>query len=354
MAFGDGILENYFAGFTHGQQRKEAARRNAISEAFKSAYTPGRVGYGGEEYENEPPSYNMDNAIAQLYKGGFGPEAFEVQSKAQNNEIARLLAGAKLADATRPKFGEPKPGLIGGREGFFRTDDRGNVYDMSGNPIRDPIQPRPQKPLVQIDTGTKEADKEFIKETRENFSRLRDAPTALKNIEEAKLLIPKAGVFMGTGGGTLLESAKFLNNRLGLQIQTEGIKSAEELRSRVFFQILENLKKMDASPSQKQQEVMMQALGNLDTDPNALSSILDAFGDAVRDKVATHNTIVTDAEKRGTKFPHRVTVDIPAKAGKGAIGTPDGPKLQPGKTIEDGYIYLGGDPGKPESWKPLR
>ena len=73
MAFGDGILENYFAGFTHGQQRKEAARRNAISEAFKSAYTPGRVGYGGEEYENEPPSYNMDNAIAQLYKGGFGP-----------------------------------------------------------------------------------------------------------------------------------------------------------------------------------------------------------------------------------------------------------------------------------------
>lgn len=72
----------------------------------------------------------------------------------------------------------------------------------------------------------------------------------------------------------------------------------------------------------------MQALGNLDTDPTALSSILDAFGDAVRDKVSTHNAIVTDAEKRGTKFPHRVTVDLPAKAGNpsGAIGDPGAQK----------------------------
>lgn len=190
-------------------------------------------------------------------------------------------------------------------------------------------------PLVQVDTGTKEADKEFIKETRENFSRLRDAPTALKNIEEAKALIPQSSAFMGTGGGKMLEAVKLLNNRLGFQINTEGVKSAEELRSRVFFQILENLKKMDASPSQKQQEVMMEALGNLDTDPNALSSILDAFGDAVRDKVNTHNSIVMDAEKRGTKFPHGVTIQLPPRSQGKTPSGPIGAPKQVGSNVGD-------------------
>lgn len=351
MAFGDGIIDSFYKGFQVGQLQKqnrladeERLRKNKMRELFEAGYVPGTpgttrvVGYGGEEYEPvdpvqaQAPSYNPQNAIAALYKGGFGPEAFEMESKVSQNEIAKILAGAKLRESMNPKAPTSRSFLSGKETVTQEFDTATGQWKEVGRGVK--------APLVQVDTGTKEADKEFIKETRENFSRLRDAPTALKNIEEAKLLIPKAGVFMGTGGGTLLESAKFLNNRLGLQIQTEGVKSAEELRSRVFFQILENLKKMDASPSQKQQEVMMQALGNLDTDPNALASILDAFGDAVRDKVSTHNAIVTDAEKRGTKFPHRVTVDIPAKAGKGAIGTPP-PKQKLGDIVDgpDGKKY---------------
>lgn len=161
MAFGDGIIDSFYKGFQVGQLQKqnrladeERLRKNKMRELFEAGYvpgtpgTPGVVGYGGEEYEPvEPvqaqaPSYNPQNAIAALYKGGFGPEAFEMESKVQQNELARLLA-------TRPKLGEPKAGLLDGKETYFRADDRGGVYDLSGKAITGNLQPRPQQPLVE-------------------------------------------------------------------------------------------------------------------------------------------------------------------------------------------------------------
>ena len=95
----------------------------------------------------------------------------------------------------------------------------------------------PNAPLstVNLDMSTKTAEIEFTKSTRETFDKLKHGPTLLDNIDQAKKLIPGAKSFMGPGGETLLEAAKFLNNRLGTSIKTEGIKSAEELRTRIFF-----------------------------------------------------------------------------------------------------------------------
>ena len=162
-----------------------------------------------------------------------------------------------------------------------------------------------------------EAQKEQMKSTRTTFDQLKQAPVLLENIDKAKELIPKAKGFMGTGGETLLEAAKFMNNRLGTTINTEGIKSAEELRSRIFFNIMDNLKKMDAQPSQMQQQIMQDSLGKLGTDPNALANVLDAYGDTVRGKIELHNTEVDSAEKRGVKFPY----DPRIKARKSAATT---------------------------------
>jgi len=168
--------------------------------------------------------------------------------------------------------------------------------------------------------ASEEAQKKFMDKTSDNFDKLRDAGTVLKNIEQAKALVPAAKGFMGTGGETLLDVAKFLNNRAGFSINTEGIKSAEELRTRIFFQIMENLKKMDAQPSQMQQTIMMQSLGNLGTDPNALPAVLDAYADVIRGKVSTHNAIVRDAESRGVQFPHSPIVGVDGGQGPMAPG----------------------------------
>jgi hypothetical protein len=164
------------------------------------------------------------------------------------------------------------------------------------------------------------AQAEFMKGSRATFDQLKQAPTVLENIEKAKALVPTAKGFMGTGGETMLEAAKFMNNRLGTSIDTAGIKSAEELNSRLFMGIMDNLKKMDAQPSQQQQAAMKQALGNLGTDPSAMNAVLDVFGDIVRGKVDIHNAEVTGAEARGIKFPYNPVIKLPERAA--SVATP--------------------------------
>ena len=154
-----------------------------------------------------------------------------------------------------------------------------------------------------------------MKEARVTYSALKNAQPTLDNIEAAKALIPTAKGFMGAGGEPLLAAASFLNNRLGTKIDTQGVTDANVLRSRLFFGILENLKKLDSQPSQSQQAALQEALGSLGTDPNALGRVLDAFGDSIRAKVDSHNTEMSDAETRGIKFPYNPRVVIKPKSG---------------------------------------
>ena len=174
-----------------------------------------------------------------------------------------------------------------------------------------------KKPLVQIDTSMKaseEAVKKFMANSSDTYQQLKTAPVQLRNLEEAKKLIPGARGFMGPFGETKLEVTKFLNSRLGMSIDPSAINSAEELRTRIFQNVLENLKKMDAQPSQYQQVIMMESLGKLGTDPNALTGVIDAYADIIRGKVDLYNQEVSSAEKRGVKFPYDPIIKLAPKA----------------------------------------
>lgn len=166
---------------------------------------------------------------------------------------------------------------------------------------------------VSINTqlpASEEAQKEFMKEMRQTYGALKQAPTVLQNIEDAKKLIPQAKGFMGAGGESILQAASFLNNRLGTNIDTKGVKSAEELRSRLFLGIMDNLKKLDSQPSQQQQAALQIALGSIGTDPGALPAVLDVFGETVRQKVDLYNQEAISAEERGVKFPYKPTIAL--------------------------------------------
>ena len=169
--------------------------------------------------------------------------------------------------------------------------------------------------------ASEEAQKDFMKSTRTTYDTLKQAPATLKNIEEAKKLVPAAAAFMGTGGEGLKEAASFLNNRLGMNIDTKGVVAASELQSRLFQGILDNLKKLDAQPSQSQQAALQTALGSLNTDPNALPRVLDSFADTIRAKVDLHNAEVTGAESKGVKFPYSPIINLPAKTSGGGTET---------------------------------
>jgi len=185
------------------------------------------------------------------------------------------------------------------------------------------------------------AQTEFMKSSRATYDQLKNAKPVLENIEKAKALIPSAKGFMGPGGESMLEAAKFLNNRLGMSVDTAGVKSAEELRSRIFFQIMENLKKMDAQPSQMQQVMMRDALGKLGTDPSALANVLDAYGDVVRGKVESYNQEAQGAIERGVKFPYDPVIKLPPKSASSGPARPRAVNPQTGEAVEwDGKQWI--------------
>jgi hypothetical protein len=170
---------------------------------------------------------------------------------------------------------------------------------------------------VKVNTylpASEEAQRDFMKSTRATYDTLKQSPAMFANIEASKKLIPSASVFMGTGGEGMKAAASFLNNRLGMSVNTEGVKTAEELRSRLFQGILANLKKLDSQPSERQQAALEQALGSLNTDPNALSDVLDSYADTVRNNIDTHNAEVQSAVSRGVKFPYDPIIKVPVKA----------------------------------------
>ena len=162
--------------------------------------------------------------------------------------------------------------------------------------------------------ASEEAQRDFMKSTRATYDQLKQVPVALQNIDEAKKLIPTAKGFMGPGGESLMTAASFLNNRLGTQIDVTGVKDATVLRTRIFNNIMDNLKKMDAQPSQQQQMIMQESLGKLGTDPNAMSEVLDSFGDILRGKVELHNKEVEGAVRRGVKFPYDPSITVSPKS----------------------------------------
>lgn len=158
--------------------------------------------------------------------------------------------------------------------------------------------------------ASEEAQKDYMKGARTTYDQLKNAKGTLASIDKAITLVPSSKQFMGPAGESLMSASSFLNNRLGLNIDVKGITDATELRTRIFFNIMDNLKKMDAQPSQMQQQIMQEALGNLGTDPNALPNVLNAFKDIIKGKVADYNADVTSAESRGVKFPYKPQIDL--------------------------------------------
>ena len=180
---------------------------------------------------------------------------------------------------------------------------------------------------VKVNTqlpASEEAQKEFMREIRQTFGALKQASTVLDNIEKAKALVPQAKGFMGAGGESILQAASFLNNRLGTSIDTKGVTSAEELRSRLFLGIMDNLKKLDSQPSQQQQAALQVALGSIGTDPSALPRVLDVFGDTIRQKVELYNEEARGAEGRGVKFPYNPTIKLPPRPAAGGAASTAG------------------------------
>jgi len=120
---------------------------------------------------------------------------------------------------------------------------------------------------------------------------------------------------MGKGGTTYADAVSFLNNRLGTNINVKdangNLASAREIEARLFQGILENLKKMDSQPTQAQQQALKDAIGQLQTEPDALARLVDAFSEPFIAKVKMHNDFVDKAIKRGDVRAEDYRIKLP-------------------------------------------
>lgn len=229
------------------------------------------------------------------------------------NEAATQTAdAAKLAwERANPEFTlqETAQGLVAVNK---RNPNNVKPVQLDGQTLM-PTDKRQVTTIQNFEPATETAQKEYMKDVAATKKELQAAVVVLDNIERVKELVPEASSFLGAGGEAYLTAAKFLNNRLGANIDVEGVKSAEELRSRLFMGVLDNLKKLDSQPSQQQQQAMQEAFGRLETDPSALPQVLDIWADALRTKVSLYNKDVTDAAARGVKFAFTPQIELPPK-----------------------------------------
>jgi hypothetical protein len=183
------------------------------------------------------------------------------------------------------------------------------------------------------------AQTQFMQSTRQNYEKLRDAPVTLTNLQEAKKIAASDNPFIGSLGDKKAAIAQFFNNNFGTSIAPDELADATALRSRLFERVKDQLKKMDATPSQMQQQKMEDAFGSLTTDPKALGRIIDIADEVIRGQVSIHNKEVEGAEKRGVKFPYNPMIELPgALEQKPAAPTFDDlppAKQYRGKTLRD-------------------
>lgn len=282
------------------QAKAESDRLDKQLENLRKAQN---VGAGGTLITAGLPDFTAPAAPSEFEKllkdSGLTPEQQNVYRTAKLNKDT-AIAQPEFIDNLKALAATKNP-----TERKFLTD---RLIYMTAHPPGTNVKVNAYMP------ASEEAQRDFMRSTRATYDTLKQSPSMFANIEASKKLIPAASVFMGTGGEGMKAAASFLNNRLGMNVNTEGVKTAEELRSRLFQGILANLKRLDSQPSERQQAALEQALGNLNTDPNALSNVLDSYADTVRTNIDTHNAEVKSAISRGVKFPYDPIIKVPPKA----------------------------------------
>ena len=142
----------------------------------------------------------------------------------------------------------------------------------------------------------------------EQYKTLQNVPDQLAVMDEAEKALAAVGGFVGSGAEVKLGIAKFFNNNFGTDIGSNEVANAELLRSTLFRQIMDNLKKLDAQPSQQQQKVMQESLGNLTTDPKAIPQIIRITRDVLTSRAKAHNKRVRQAKENKAQFLYDITI----------------------------------------------
>jgi hypothetical protein len=159
---------------------------------------------------------------------------------------------------------------------------------------------------VQLEMG-----KDLVKE----YSNLKSIPSQVQNLDKIEKLAASPA-YLGSGAEAKLAITKLFNNNLGTNVNADKVANTEEMRSALFQSTMENLKKVDAQPSQEQQRIMQEAFGTIGTDPAAIPRIVKVYKDILISKAKEHNERVDETEQGPAKmkYAHSIRIKVPETA----------------------------------------
>lgn len=267
------------------------------SQANKSALLTGALSYLAQ-----PKNRNVGSAIPYLAQAGL--QGYGMGQNVMNTAGAQALQLATLKKGMMTNLDK----LVAARDALPANDPKRNLYNQAIE------KETTHNKLVEVNTGTPFKEKFYEQSATklmDSYENVAMQPVYFDNLTKVEKLIPDVKQFMGPQGVNKLKVVQFFNNNLGTNIQADASEKADEIYSRLFEQVKDNLKKMDATPTMQQQEKMERAFGSLNTDPNALKNIIKFQKEIIQNKVNLHNKKINAlADETEFDYLKNFTVDL--------------------------------------------
>jgi hypothetical protein len=182
------------------------------------------------------------------------------------------------------------------------------------------------------------AQKDAAKILGADQTRLEAAPDQIRSLDTVMTTLKNNPTFVGPQGSNMNAIASYANKYFGANIPPDKIADTAYIKKVMTSIATTRLKQSDPNPTEKQMNLMLQTIGSIDTDPNALYKLAEQERNTLANSVARHNARVVEAEKRSKNafsFDYKVelpkTSTTPAPAGVSQqqwdVMTPDQRKL---------------------------
>lgn len=341
-------------------QRREQARtdqrRNALNEIFAGAYEAPQhaqaaasnsllsVDDEGYPMPMERPAMpaslgglNVRRAVEGMYTRGFAPEAMQLEQEMRAADLRRMQLGQKPSAVQVYEFYRGLPDDRS-REEFLRTLRSPQYGDIGGVRSEMPVLPGAQaRPLTDLSTEV----------------------AGQAAIAGGKAAAAEAGKQTSTAqaglGAELDEISKMRTNVMGL-IESPGFDTIYGLAGRVAPS--NYVPGTDAANSQARREQLdAAAFGIAIQKMKGTGSLSDAEGKKVSAAFTrATNPKISAPEARAAWGEVVFYLDLAEKrakekAGKASVSPQDPIKPPPLGFRKGGYMYTGGDPSDPKSWK---
>lgn len=286
MAWGADVINSFGAGYERGTQMRERARKNKLAEILSQSYQqpqeevpfqtdeeqlfglPGLEGNVAQEAT--PGGFDYGNAIARMYKEGFGPEALQFGQQLEDRELSALLKRSQML----PKAPKSRRVLVGNEEVTQEFDPASGAWREVGRGKK--------APLVNIDVSSKQ---EFSKKLAQEQAKIygdtqkasTDAGDILSSLDQLESILPEVNTGMlapvGTMVGAGIEAVGGRATKFGLADPAKA-QQFEAVSNRLALGARQG---MPGAMSDADRQFLINSVANLGKTPEANQEIINNF-----------------------------------------------------------------------------